>query len=136
MPEAPPPPPPMSPGPPPGPPPPAQPPMQPPPPGYSQPAPYGQPYGGPAAQGAMLSMILGIIGLGLSPLACCCGVLVVVPLGLGIPAVILGFQARGKIAASPGQLAGSGEALAGIVRGGTASGLATVLPLVSPAQAA
>ena len=105
--------------------------MQPPPPGFSQPAPYGQPYGVPDAQGAMLSMILGIIGLVLSPLACCCGVLVVVPLGLGIPAVILGFQARGKIAASPGQLGGSGKALAGIVTGGTAIGLAIILLIVS-----
>ena len=105
--------------------------MQPPPPGYSQPAPYGQPYGVPDAQGSMLSMILGIIGLVLSPLACCCGVLVVVPLGLGIPAVILGFQARGKIAASPGQLGGSGKALAGIVTGGTAIGLAIILLIVS-----
>ena len=105
--------------------------MQPPPPGYSQPAPYGQPYGVPDAQGSMLSMILGIIGLVLSPLACCCGILVIVPLGLGIPAVILGFQARGKIAAAPGQLGGSGKALAGIVTGGTAIGLAIILLIVS-----
>src|SRR5256885_16842102 len=118
--EAPPPPPPMTPGPPPGPPPPAQPPMQPPPPGYSQPAPYGQPYGVPDAQGAMLSMILGIIGLVLSPLACCCGILVVVPLGLGIPPGILGFQARGRIAPPPGHPGGSGQALARPAPGGTA----------------
>src|SRR5256885_11497162 len=132
--EAPPPPPPMSPGPPPGPPPPAQPPMQPPPPGYSQPAPYGQPYGVPDAQGAMLSMILGIIGLVLSPLACCCGVLVVVPLGLGIPAVILGFQARGKIAASPGQLGGRRKAPGGVGTGGPPIGRDVHPPLVSPAS--
>ena len=103
----------------------------PPPPGYpQQPAPYGQPYGLPDAQGALISMILGIIGLVLTPLTCCCGVGVIIPLGLGIAALVLGFQARGKIAAAPGALGGSGKALAGIITGGTAVGISLVLLLL------
>jgi hypothetical protein len=100
----------------------------PPPPGYpQQPVPYGQPYGVPDAQGALVSMILGIIGLVLTPLTCCCGVGVIIPLGLGIAALVLGFQARSKVAAAPGQLGGSGKALAGIITGGTAVGISIVL---------
>ena len=45
--------------------------------------------------------------------------------------MILGFQARGRIAAAPGQVGGSGKALAGIVTGGTAIGLAIILLIVS-----
>ena len=102
--------------------------MQPPPPGYSaQPAPYGQPYGLPDAQGALVSMILGIIGLVLTPLTCCCGVGVIIPLGLGIGALVLGFQARSRVAASPGALGGGGKALAGIITGGTAVGISIIL---------
>ena len=103
--------------------------MSPPPPsGYPQPAPYGgQPYGMPDAQGAMISMILGIVGLVLTPLTCCCGVGVVIPLGLGIAALVLGFQARSRIAAAPGAPGGSGKALAGIITGGTAVGISIVL---------
>ena len=106
-----------------------QPPMSPPPPpGYPmQPAPYGQPYGVPDAQGALVSMILGIIGLVLTPLTDCCGVGVVVPLGLGIAALVLGFQARSRVAAAPGALGGSGKALAGIITGGTAVGISLLL---------
>jgi hypothetical protein len=99
----------------------------PPPPGGYQPAPYGQPYGLPDAQGALVSMILGIVGLVLTPLTCCCGVGVVIPLGLGIAALVLGFQARTRIAAAPGALGGSGKALAGIICGGTAVGISVVL---------
>jgi hypothetical protein len=99
----------------------------PPPPGGYQPVPYGQPYGLPDAQGALVSMILGIVGLVLTPLTCCCGVGVVIPLGLGIAALVLGFQARSKIAAAPGALGGSGKALAGIICGGTAVGISVVL---------
>ncbi len=112
------------------PPPPAQPPMQPPPPGYPQPSPYGQPYALPDAPNAMLSMILGIIALVLSVLGCC-GIFGVVPLGLGIAALILGIQARGKITAAPGMFGGGGKALAGIVCGGTAVGLSVVLFIVA-----
>ncbi|HET7420126.1 MAG TPA: hypothetical protein VFL27_07070 [Candidatus Dormibacteraeota bacterium] len=107
--------------------------MQPPPPpaGYpQQPVPYGQPYGLPDAQGSLVSMILGIIGLVLTPLTCCCGVGAIVPLGLGIAALVLGFQARSKIAAAPGALGGSGKALAGIITGGTAVGISLVLLLL------
>jgi hypothetical protein len=110
-----------------------QPPMQPPPPpsGYSpQPAPYGQPYALPDAPGSLVSMILGIVGLVLSFLGCC-GVFAVVPAGLGIAALVLGFQARGKIAAAPGQYGGSGKALAGIITGGIAVALAVILLLLS-----
>lgn len=81
----------------------------------------------PDAQGAMISMILGIVGLVLTPLTCCCGVGVIIPLGLGIAALVLGFQARGRIAAAPGALGGSGKALAGIITGGTAVGISIVL---------
>lgn len=108
-----------------------QPPMQPPPPGYGQqPVPYGQPYAAPDAPGSLVSMILGIVGLVLSFLGCC-GFFAVVPAGLGIAALILGFQARGKIAAAPGQYGGSGKALAGIITGGIAVGLAVILLLLS-----
>jgi len=81
----------------------------------------------PDAQGATLSMILGIVGLVLSPVTCCCGVGVVVPLGLGIAALVMGFQARNRAAAAPGTLGGSGKALAGIITGGTAVGISAVL---------
>ena len=102
----------------------------PPPPGYPQPAPYGQPYGVPDAGGALISMILGIVGLVLTPLTCCCGVGVIIPLGLGIAALVLGFQARSRIAAAPGALGGSGKALAGIITGGTAVGISLILLLL------
>jgi hypothetical protein len=72
-------------------------------------------------------MVLGIIALVFLPLGCCCGVgwLVVVP--LGIAAIALGFSARSKATASQGLLGGGGKALAGIVTGGTAIGIAAVL---------
>ena len=109
-----------------------QPPMQPPPPpGYpQQPVPYGQPYALPDAPGSLVSMILGIVGLVLSFLGCC-GFFAVVPAGLGIAALVLGFQARGKISAAPGQYGGSGKALAGIITGGIALALAVILLLLS-----
>ena len=72
-------------------------------------------------------MILGIVALVLSPLTCCCGVGVIIPLGLGIAALVLGFQARNRIAAAPGALGGGGKALAGIICGGTALGISLVL---------
>ena len=72
-------------------------------------------------------MVLGILALCFLPLGCCCGVgwLIVVP--LGIAAIVLGFNARSKVAVSQGMLGGSGKALAGIVMGGTAIGIAAVL---------
>ena len=106
-------------------PPPAQPPMQPPPsPGYSQ---QPVPYGLPDAQNAMLSMILGIVSLVLTPFCCFTGFGLVIPLGLGIAASVLGFMARGKIAAAPGTLGGSGKALTGIITGLIAVGLSIIL---------
>lgn len=107
--------------------------MQPPPPpaGYpQQPVPYGQPYGLPDAPNSLLSMILGIIGLVLSFLGCC-GIFVVVPAGLGIAALVLGFNARGKINAAPGQYGGSGKAMTGIITGGIAVALAVLLLILS-----
>jgi hypothetical protein len=92
-------------------------------PGYAQPYPPTR----PDAQYAMVAMVLGILSLCLLPLACFCGFgeLIVIP--LGIVAVVLGFLARGKIAASQGTLGGSGKALAGIITGGTGLGIAIIL---------
>ena len=118
----------MSPPPPPGPPP-AQPPMQPPGGFAPQPAPYGQPYALPDAPNSLLSMILGIIGLVLSFLGCC-GIFIVVPAGLGVAALVLGFMARGKISAAPGQYGGSGKAWAGIITGGVAVVLSVLLLII------
>lgn len=106
-----------------------------PPPGGYQPAPYGQPYGVPDASGSLVSMILGIIGLVLSFLGCC-GIFIVVPAGLGVAALVLGFQARGKIAAAPGQLGGSGKAMTGIITGALAIGIAVLLLILSLALGA
>lgn len=106
-----------------------------PPPGGYQPAPYGQPYGIPDASGSLVSMILGIIGLVLSFLGCC-GIFIVVPAGLGVAALVLGFQARGKIAAAPGQLGGGGKAMTGIITGAVAIGVAVLLLILSIALGA
>lgn len=106
--------------------------MQPPPPGgfAPQPAPYGgQPFALPDAPNSLLSMILGIIALVLSFLGCC-GVFIVVPAGLGVAALVLGFQARGKINAAPGQYGGSGKAMTGIITGGVAVVLSVLLLII------
>jgi thiol-disulfide isomerase/thioredoxin len=74
-----------------------------PPPGYGPgygPSPYAQTDGRATA-----SMVLGILSL------VCAGLLT------GVPAVILGFMARGDIARSEGAKTGAGLALAGIVTG-------------------
>lgn len=55
---------------------------------------------------AITSLVLGISGI----LLCCCGL-------LGLPAVIIGHVARGRIKASAGALTGSGVALAGLITG-------------------
>jgi len=103
----------------------------PPPPQQYQPG-YGQPYQPtlPDAQYAMVAMVLGILSLCLLPLACFCGFgeLIVIP--LGIAALVLGFMARSRIAASQGTLGGSGKALAGIITGGTGLGIALVLGIL------
>jgi hypothetical protein len=97
-------------------------------PGYGQTSPYGSPYGGIAqAPGAMPAMVLGIISLGALPLACCCGIGEFIVIPLGIVAVVLGFMARSRIAASQGALGGGGKALAGIVTGATAAAIGIVL---------
>lgn len=54
---------------------------------------------------AMWSMILGIISI------VCCGILA------GIPALILGNQAKAEIAASHGGQTGEGQAKAGVILG-------------------
>ena len=71
-------------------------------------------------------MILGIIAVVLAPIGCFCGFLEIVALPLGIVAVVLGFRARSKIAQSQGTLGGSGKALAGLITGFVAIGLALI----------
>lgn len=77
----------------------------PPPPPGGMPAPGG--YGGAPQQNkkALWSMILGILGL------VCCGFFT------GIPALILGNQAKQEIAASGGTQSGAGMAQAGFILG-------------------
>ena len=96
-------------------------------PGSGQPYPYAPPYRVPDASGAVPAMVLGIISICALPLACCCGVgeLVVIP--LGIVAVVLGFMARNRVAASQGTLGGGSKALAGIVTGATAAAIGIML---------
>ncbi|TMD39651.1 MAG: hypothetical protein E6I89_04885 [Chloroflexi bacterium] len=109
------------------------PPESPPPPPQQYQPPPSQPYPSapqallPDAQYAMPAMVLGILSLCLLPLACFCGVgeLIVIP--LGIAAVVLGFMARNRIAASQGTMGGSGKALAGIITGGTGLGIGILL---------
>lgn len=77
----------------------------PPPPGSFPPAPGGY---GPApvnSQKALWSMILGILSI------VCCGFFT------GIPAIILGNQAKREIAASGGAQTGDGMAKAGVITG-------------------
>jgi hypothetical protein len=79
------------------------------------------------APGATASMILGIIAVVLAPIGCFCGFLEIVALPLGIVAVVLGFRARGRITQSQGTLAGGGKALAGLITGFVAIGLALIV---------
>ena len=72
-------------------------------------------------------MVLGIISLAGLPLVCCCGFGELIALPLGITAVVFGVLARNRIAASQGALGGDGKALAGIVMGATAGGIAALL---------
>jgi hypothetical protein len=82
------------------------------------------------ASGATPSMILGIIAVVLAPIGCFCGFLEIVALPLGIVAVVLGFRARGKISQSQGTLGGSGKALAGLITGFVAIGLALIVGVI------
>jgi hypothetical protein len=79
------------------------------------------------APGATPAMILGIVAVVLAPIGCFCGFLEIVALPLGIVAVVLGFRARGRIAQSQGTLGGSGKALAAIITGFVAIGLALIV---------
>jgi hypothetical protein len=72
-------------------------------------------------------MVLGIVALAGLPLVCCCGFGELIALPVGAVAVVLGVAARNRVAASQGALGGDGKALAGIVTGGTAAGIAAVL---------
>lgn len=97
----------------------------------ASPQPYG--YGAvppivlPDAQGATPAMVLGIVGLVVLPLGCCCGVGSVASVVLGILAIVFGVRARNLVNASGGTLGGGGKAMAGIVCGGIAVGLAVVV---------
>src|SRR4029077_327611 len=73
------------------------------------------------------AMILGIVAVVLAPIGCFCGFLEIVALPLGIVAVVLGFRARSRIAQSQGTLGGSGKALAGLITGFVAIGLALIV---------
>ena len=103
-----------------------------PPPPFSQPGGYRYPppFVRQDAQGATAAMVLGIVSLVALPLICCCGFGELLAIPAGLAAVVLGFSARTKIAASRGALGGDGKALAGIVIGATASGIGLVLFLV------
>lgn len=104
--------------------------MVPPPPGGPQPYGAGATYGLPQAPGALPAMILGIVGLVLFPLSCCCGVGGLASIILGILAIVFGVMARNRINASGGTLGGSGKAMAGIITGGIAVGLAVIGAIV------
>jgi hypothetical protein len=67
------------------------------------------------SKGAVWSLVMGILGL------MCLG-----PLG-GIPAIVCGHVARGKIAKSGGALQGEGLALAGLIMGYVATAMAIVI---------
>jgi hypothetical protein len=102
-----------------------QPPYQPPPqPGYPQP--YGAPAGLPDAPNATIAMVLGIVALIITPIGCCCGLIEIIPIILGIVAVVLGIGARNRVNASGGTLGGGGKATAGIITGGIAVVLGVV----------
>jgi hypothetical protein len=101
-------------------------PPPPPPPGYyGQPSSYGW-YQVPDAPNATAAMVLGIISLCVLPIGCCCWLGSLVSVGLGITGIVLGVGARNRIAASQGGLGGGGKALAGIITGGIATGLAAL----------
>jgi hypothetical protein len=89
--------------------------------------PYAPPYFRPDAPGATPAMVLGIVALAGLPVICCCGLGELIVLPIGIIAVVLGVQARSKIAGNQGAYGGDGKALAGIVMGATAAGIGLVL---------
>ena len=79
--------------------------------------PQGVPPRGPEASGATASLILGLLGIS------CLWVVG------SIPAIVLGFRARGLIRASGGRLSGGGMALGGIFTGLIGLVLGAWLPL-------
>mgnify|MGYP006286930151 CR=1 FL=1 len=72
---------------------------------------------------AIASMVLGIVSI---PLICCC----YIGVATGILAVIFGFLSGNKIKESNGAEKGEGMALAGIILGFSAIGLAAVLIII------
>jgi hypothetical protein len=75
-------------------------------------------------------MVLGIISVLLLPFGCCCGIPWLISAILGGVALALGFQARGRIAASSGIFGGGGKAMAGIIMGAISVGLGILLLLI------
>jgi hypothetical protein len=89
--------------------------------GPQQQGPWGQPQFQQESNGkAITALVLGICGL------------VVCPVLLSIPALILGYQARGEIDGSGGRQSGRGMAVAGIVLGwiGIAVGVIGIIFIV------
>ncbi len=76
---------------------------------------------------ALISMILGITSLVLFVLLLCVFFLSPLSAVAGVPAVILGRNARREIQASGGQLTGDGMALAGIIMGWINIGLSLLM---------
>ena len=72
-------------------------------------------------------MVLGIVSVCVLPLGCCCGLVELVALPLGIIAIVFGVRARSQITQSQGALSGGGKATAGIVTGAVGAGIAIVL---------
>lgn len=71
----------------------------------------------PTSNTALISMILGIVSLGMFTLLLCTFFLMPFSVVFGIPAVILAYNARKEIRASGGQLGGEGMAKAGLIMG-------------------
>jgi hypothetical protein len=90
------------------------------PPGPPAPAPYTPTSYVSAPQqssAALISMILGIVAMGLFVLLLCTVVLSPFTIALGIPAVFFGRRAQREIALSGGRLTGAGMARAGMTLG-------------------
>jgi hypothetical protein len=71
----------------------------------------------PTSNSALISMVLGIVSLGLFGVLLCTVFLSPISVAAGIPAVIVGRNARKEIQASGGAIGGEGMATAGIVMG-------------------
>lgn len=83
----------------------------------------------PTSSSAQISMVLGIISLSVFVIPLCTLVLSFLsPIALvfGIPAVIVGYNARKEIRASAGQIGGEGMAKAGVIMGWISIGLSIV----------